>query len=55
LHSFVEASGVIQDWVIGAAELSVIDGDFYGTGRNYHSGWQGKGVLVKHGWRQGNN
>lgn len=55
VHSFLEANGEIQDWVIGAAELLVIDGDFYGTGRNYPQGWQGVGVLVKHSWRQNYN
>jgi homopolymeric O-antigen transport system ATP-binding protein len=51
LQSFIECRGVIQDWVVGAASLTVIDGDFYGTGRNYPDGWQGKTVLVRHHWR----
>jgi lipopolysaccharide transport system ATP-binding protein len=51
LHSFIESNGVVQDWVIGAAQLSVVDGDFYGTGRNYPAGWEGRGVLVRHSWR----
>lgn len=52
LHSYIAANGEIQDWVINAAEMQVIDGDFYGTGRNYPSeSWRGVGVLVKHSWR----
>jgi lipopolysaccharide transport system ATP-binding protein len=51
LVPFIECNNVIQDCVIGAAQLSVIDGDFYGTGRNYPNGWQGRCVLVKHSWQ----
>jgi lipopolysaccharide transport system ATP-binding protein len=51
VHPYVESNKVVQDWVLGAAPLSVIDGDFYGTGRNYPQGWQGKCVLVKYHWR----
>ena len=51
LHSFIETNKVIQDWVLTAAKMPVVDGDFYGTGRNYPSGWQGKGVLVKYSWK----
>ena len=51
LNSFVEAGKNIQDWVEGASTLSVVDGDFYGTGRNYPPGWEGQTVLVKHHWR----
>jgi lipopolysaccharide transport system ATP-binding protein len=54
LHSFIEANKEIQDWVLGAVEMSVVDGDFYGKGRNYPLGWQGIGVLVKHSWRYHN-
>ncbi len=51
LNSFIEANKTIQDWVEGAAVLSVIDGDFYGTGRNYPPGWEGQTILVKHHWK----
>lgn len=51
LSSFIEANKTIQDWVEGAAVLSVIDGDFYGTGRNYPPGWEGQTILVKHHWK----
>jgi lipopolysaccharide transport system ATP-binding protein len=48
LTSFIQTNGIIQDWVERAAKISVVDGDFYGTGRNYHQGWEGQAVLVKH-------
>jgi len=50
LNLFMESNGMIQDWVQGAKELTVVDGDFYGTGRNYPPGWEGRTVLVKHRW-----
>jgi hypothetical protein len=31
--------------------LQVVDGDFFGSGRQYPEGWEGKGVLVPHEWR----
>ncbi len=49
--SYIESNGVVQDWVEDAARIEVVDGDFFGTGRIYHSGWQGKSVLVRHSWR----
>ena len=52
LISWLESNGIVQDSIIGAAQLSVIDGDFYGTGRNYPAAWEGRCVLVKHHWRQ---
>jgi lipopolysaccharide transport system ATP-binding protein len=54
IDTFVQENTEIQDWVHIAAVLPVVDGDFYGTGKNYHQGWQGKVVLVKHSWRLGN-
>jgi lipopolysaccharide transport system ATP-binding protein len=51
IMSFVESDRDIQDWVQNAALLPVVDGDFYGTGKTYPSGWQGKCVLVKYSWR----
>jgi lipopolysaccharide transport system ATP-binding protein len=51
IMSFVESDRDIQDWVHNAALLSVIDGDFYGTGKTYPPGWQGKCVLVKYNWK----
>jgi len=53
MSTYVESNGVIQDWVIDAAELHVVDGDFYGTGKNYVSGsWKGKTVLVDYEWEK---
>jgi lipopolysaccharide transport system ATP-binding protein len=51
LTSFIQTNGIVQDWVERAAKISVVDGDFYGTGRNYPQGWEGQVVLVKHDWR----
>jgi lipopolysaccharide transport system ATP-binding protein len=53
IHTYIETNKEIQDWVIDAAEMSVIDGDYYGTGRNYPSGWRGgESVLIKFSWAQ---
>jgi lipopolysaccharide transport system ATP-binding protein len=51
LTTYLDTNGLMQDWVLRAAKMSVIDGDFYGTGKNYPPGWQGQVVLVKHSWR----
>lgn len=50
LTLFLEVNRQIEDWIESAIELEVVDGDFYGTGRLYPQGWQGKGVLVPHHW-----
>ena len=50
LSPFFEVNGVIQDWLDAAATLQVEDGNFYGTGKDYPAGWEGKTVLVKHTW-----
>lgn len=52
LDIYLESNGEMQDWVMDAAEMSVVDGDFYGTGRNYVSPlWRGTTVLVKYQWK----
>lgn len=52
LHAAIENNTLTQDWVQYAAELQVLDGDYYGTGRMYpHDGWRGKGMFVDHSWR----
>ena len=52
LHAAIENNTVTHDWVQYAAELQVLDGDYYGTGRMYpHDGWRGKGMFVDHSWR----
>ena len=43
-----------QDAVWAATEVSVVDGDFFGTGRTAPmKGWKSMGVLVKHDYRLG--
>ena len=51
ITTFLEAGKDIQDQVPAAAEMHVIDGDFFGTGRLYPPGWAGRNVLVDHSWR----
>lgn len=50
LSPFVEVNGIVQDWIDSAAILQVEDGNFYGTGKDYPIGWEGKTVLVRHFW-----
>lgn len=52
VSTYVQADGLTQDWVQDACELQVVAGDFFGTGRNCHDGWNGEYVLVKHSWKQ---
>ncbi len=51
LTLFMEVDHEIEDWLAGIVPLNVIDGDFFGSGRQYPDGWQGKGVLVRHTWQ----
>jgi lipopolysaccharide transport system ATP-binding protein len=51
LTLFLQVNREIEDWIENAIELEVIDGDFYGTGRLYPPGWNGKGVLVPYQWQ----
>jgi lipopolysaccharide transport system ATP-binding protein len=50
LTLFLEVNREIQDWLQSTVPLDVLDGDFFGTGRQYPGGWQGKCVLVPHEW-----
>jgi lipopolysaccharide transport system ATP-binding protein len=50
LGIFIEVNGIIQDWLETTATLHVEDGNFYGTGKDYPLGWDGKTVLVRHRW-----
>ncbi len=51
LHVAIETDALTQDWIQHAAELQVLDGDYYGTGRMYpHDGWRGKGIFIDHSW-----
>jgi lipopolysaccharide transport system ATP-binding protein len=54
LTTHIDSNREVQDSIIGVAKLPVIDGDFYGTGKNYPSlAWKGRSVLVKFGWELG--
>ena len=50
LTAFLELNGVIQDCIEAAATLQVENGNFYGNGKDYPRGWEGRTVLVKHRW-----
>jgi lipopolysaccharide transport system ATP-binding protein len=52
---FLESNKQVQDWVLDAFEMPVEDGDFYGTGKNYPSGWRGLTVMVDYRWELGDN
>jgi lipopolysaccharide transport system ATP-binding protein len=47
----IRSNNELQDYILRAAELSVIDGDFFGTGKAMIMGWHGQVVLAKHQWR----
>lgn len=51
LSTYIGSGHVRHDFVEAAGKLSVIDGDFFGTGRNCIKGAEGKSVLVRHSWR----
>lgn len=48
LTLFIEANNEILDWIEDASSLQIEDGNFYGTGKSFPSGWNGKTVLTKH-------
>ena len=50
IYPYIEVNGITQDSIESAGTLKVDDGDFYGSGKLYPPGWQGKGVLVEHKW-----
>lgn len=47
---YFEMNNVAQDMFDAATTLSVGSGNFFGTGKDYAPGWEGKTVLVKHRW-----
>jgi lipopolysaccharide transport system ATP-binding protein len=51
ITTFLEAGKDVQDGVHCAAEMHVVEGDFYGTGLLHPPGWAGANVLVDYGWR----
>lgn len=48
LTLFIESNKEILDCLENATLLPVEDGNYYGTGKSYPYGWEGKTVLVKH-------
>ena len=52
-QSFIESNGLAQDWIKNAAPLTVLDADYYGTGKLCPPGWEGNGVLVRYKWKAG--
>jgi lipopolysaccharide transport system ATP-binding protein len=48
---FLDCEGVVEDWLQNVVGLEVQDDSFFGTHRNSPPGWQGRWVLVDHGWR----
>ena len=52
---FLERAGIIEDWIETAITMEVHDGNFFGSGRNTPTGWEGQVVLVPHIWNQWEN
>lgn len=50
VNIYIESARVMQDFLNDASVIEVIDGDFFGTGKLHHEGWQGMTVLVRHSW-----
>mgnify|MGYP000908397160 CR=1 FL=1 len=49
-QSYIESNGHAQDWIRNVAPLTVMDADYYGTGKLCPPGWEACGVLVKYRW-----
>lgn len=45
---FIESNNQVLDCLEDAAILTVEDGDYYGNGKNYPKGWDGKTVLTRY-------
>jgi hypothetical protein len=41
----------MEDYIQDAVSIDVIDGDFHGSGKLCHEGWENL-VLVDHSWSQ---
>jgi lipopolysaccharide transport system ATP-binding protein len=52
-QSYIESNAVVQDWIKNVAPLTVLDADYYGTGKLCPPGWEANGVLVKYGCQIG--
>ncbi|MCP5533252.1 MAG: ABC transporter ATP-binding protein [Akkermansiaceae bacterium] len=50
INFYVGSNKGVEDYLNDASVIDAIDGDFYGTGKLHHEGWQGVSVLVKHSW-----
>lgn len=50
VNIYIESDRVMQDFLNDASVIEVIDGDYFGTGKLHHEGWQGMTVLVRHSW-----
>lgn len=51
LTTYLASADQTQDWVNDAQLFQVTDGDFYGSGKLYHTDWQGRCVHVHHSWK----
>ena len=49
-QSYFESNGHAQDWIKNVAAFSVLDADYYGTGKLCPPGWEANGVLVRYRW-----
>ena len=49
-QSYIESNGHAQDWIKNVAPFSVLDADYYGTGKLCPPGWEANGVLVRYRW-----
>ena len=50
VDTYIESDRMMQDRLDDASVIEVIDGDFFGSGKLHHEGWQGTSVLVRHSW-----
>ena len=48
-----DRNGHAQDWIKNVAPFSVLDADYYGTGKLCPPGWEANGVLVRYRWEAG--
>ena len=51
INTYVGSNGVMEDYIQDAVSIDVIDGDFHGSGKLRHEGWDNL-VLVDHSWKQ---
>jgi lipopolysaccharide transport system ATP-binding protein len=51
VNFYVGSNMGVEDFLNDASVIEVIDGDFYGSGKLHHEGWEGVSVLVQHSWK----